>query len=99
MNPSIVALVLASTLLLAAGTLFAAPAHAAPGAHASCVGIESSAISPPGSSDEELGGRPQLATELRQLAAGLGVTPGALVSGFAHLHAGSHEACDAPAGG
>jgi hypothetical protein len=62
--------------------------------HASCVGIESSAVSPPGSTDEFPGGRAEVAAFLKGLAGDLGVPPGALVSPFAKVHAGSHEACD-----
>jgi hypothetical protein len=62
--------------------------------HASCVGIESSAIAPPGSTDEFPGGRAEVAAFLKGLAGQLGVSPGALVSSLAKVHAGSHEACD-----
>lgn len=61
---------------------------------ASCMGIESSAISPPGSSDEFPGGRAAAEKFIQDLARQLGVPPGAIVSSFAHVHAGSHEACD-----
>ncbi len=62
--------------------------------NASCVGIEASSVSPPGSSDELPGGAAQLAEELRTAAGELGVPPGALFAGFAKLHEGSHEDCD-----
>ncbi len=61
------------------------------GSHASCIGIESSSISPPGSSDEFPGGRAEISHFLKSL----GGPPGANVSGEAKLHLGSHEACDA----
>jgi hypothetical protein len=66
--------------------------------HAGCVGIESSAVSPPGSTDEFPGGRAQVAAFLKGLAGDLGISPGALVSPLAKVHAGSHEACDEAAG-
>ena len=62
---------------------------------ASCVGIEASEISPPGSSDEAPGGVSDLVAVVRDAADQLGVSPGALVSNVAQLHEGSHEACDA----
>jgi hypothetical protein len=58
--------------------------------HASCVGIETSSVSPPGSSTEFRGGVP----ELVQLVQGAGGPPGATVSFVAKLHEGSHAACD-----
>ena len=61
------------------------------GSHASCIGIESSSIAPPGSSDEFPGGRAEISHFLKSL----GGPPGANVSGEAKLHLGSHEACDA----
>jgi len=61
---------------------------------ASCLGIEMAAISPPGTSDEEPGGARQFVGEVKELAAFLGVMPGALFSFIASLHAGSHAACD-----
>jgi hypothetical protein len=79
-----------------AAALFAAPVSAAgPGAHASCMGIELAAISPPGTSDEIPGGAPAFAAEIKGIAAFLGVPPGVLFSTIARIHAGSHEACDA----
>jgi hypothetical protein len=74
---------------------------AAPGAfareasdRASCIGIELSAISPPGSSGEVPGGAPEFGRAVKAIAGELGVPPGALYSFVAHLHEGSHEACD-----
>jgi len=61
------------------------------GSHASCIGIESSSIAPPGSSDEFPGGRAEISHFLKSL----GGPPGAIVSGTAKLHLGSHAACDA----
>ncbi|HEU4759774.1 MAG TPA: hypothetical protein VFT91_07310 [Dehalococcoidia bacterium] len=78
-------------MLVALSAASPGPVRADAGANASCLGIESSAISPPGSSDEEVGGRAQFSHELKEL----GGAPGAIVSGFAKLHAGSHEGCDA----
>ena len=62
--------------------------------HASCIGIEASAVSPPGSSDEAPGGFPDIVTFVRGAAADAGVAPGAIFASVAHLHEGSHEACD-----
>jgi hypothetical protein len=66
---------------------------------ASCMGYEASSISPPGSSDEEIGGAPQFVAEVKELAAGLGAPPGALFAFIAGLHEGSHEDCDEALGG
>jgi hypothetical protein len=62
-------------------------------APASCLGIEASSVSPPGTTDEFPGGMADLLPFLR--ATFPGVPPGAIVAGFASIHAGSHEACDA----
>ncbi|MFN2539555.1 MAG: hypothetical protein ABR549_15580 [Mycobacteriales bacterium] len=62
--------------------------------HASCVGIEFSAISPPATSDEFPGGGSELAHLVGSLAQQFGVTPGAIVAPVARLHEGSHLACD-----
>lgn len=67
-------------------------AAAEAGAQASCVGHEASGISPPGTSDELPGGMPQLLAVIRD--AFPGTPPGAVVHSVAHLHEGSHEACD-----
>jgi hypothetical protein len=69
-----------------------APAFAEAGAPASCVGHESSAISPPGSSDEFPTGRPGLNAFIKSTFPG--TPPGAIVSTVAKLHEGSHTACD-----
>jgi hypothetical protein len=74
----------------------ATPALGDASGKASCTGIEASSVSPPGSSDEFPGGMPQLVSTVKQEAGG---KFGPAVSSFAKLHAGSHEACDAAAGG
>ena len=80
-------------MLIPAGAAFADPgSHGGP-TPASCSGIESSGISPKGSSDEFPGGRPELNAFLRE--AFPGVPMGAIISEFAKFHAGSHEGCDA----
>jgi hypothetical protein len=61
---------------------------------ASCMGIEASAISPPGTSEEVPGGASDLTAFVRDLARQLGVPPGAIIKSIAQLHEGSHEACD-----
>ena len=86
---AVVALILASV-----ATPSIAAAASEPNGHASCLGLELASISPPGSSDEEPGGARQFTGEVKELAAALGVRPGALFSFIAHLHAGSHAACD-----
>src|SRR5262249_16178384 len=62
---------------------------------ASCAGLESSSIAPAGTSDEFPGGRAELQRVIRQLARDFGGPPGAIIGSVAHLHAGSHDACDA----
>ena len=65
---------------------------------ASCMGIEAAALSPPGSSEEAIGG-------IRDVKAFLdenfpGVPPGlAFYSFAARLHEGSHDSCDEALGG
>jgi hypothetical protein len=61
---------------------------------ASCMGIERSAISPPGSSDEVPGGSAAFTAEVKAIADAFGVSPGAIFAVVAHLHEGSHDACD-----
>lgn len=80
-------------LIVALGGAPSAMARDANGS-ASCMGIERSAIAPPGTSDEEPGGAAQLNGEVRAIAAAFGVPPGAIFGVIAHLHEGSHEACD-----
>jgi len=60
------------------------------GGEASCIGIESSSVAPPGSSDEFSDGRAQVAHLLKSF----GGPPGAIYSFVAKFHEGSHEACD-----
>jgi len=62
--------------------------------HASCLGIEASAISPAGSSDEFPGGMAEVTSFVNDLARQLGIPPGAIFASLAKLHEGSHEACD-----
>jgi hypothetical protein len=66
------------------------PASAEPSGHASCLGIEASAVSPPGSSDEFAGGMPELVRFVHDQLGQLGP----VASQVARIHAGSHEACD-----
>jgi hypothetical protein len=77
-------------------TLAWAPVAAAKdaGGPASCMGIERSAISPPGSSDEVLGGSAAFNVEVKAIADAFGVSPGTIFLVVARLHEGSHEACD-----
>ena len=76
--------------LLASRTASPTTTFADAGSHASCIGIESSSVAPPGSTDEFPGGRAEISHFLKSL----GGPPGANVSGEAKLHLGSHEACD-----
>jgi hypothetical protein len=62
---------------------------------ASCMGIELSAITPPGSSDEVPGGALAFGRDVKAIASGLSVPAGVVYRFIAGLHAGSHEACDA----
>ena len=77
-------------VVLVATVLPVGVAGAGPGSKASCMGHEAAGISPPGSSDELPGGAPQL----KAFVDSLGGHPGAVYSVIAHLHEGSHEACD-----
>jgi hypothetical protein len=81
---------------VAVGTLLlSAPAAMADSTgNSSCIGIEASAISPPGTSEEVPGGAAALSAFIRAEADQAGVTPGAVVASIARLHEGSHEACD-----
>jgi hypothetical protein len=90
-------MVLTGMLALALASVAAPGAVAAadePNGNASCIGLELASISPPGSSEEELGGAPQFVGEVKWLASTFGVRPGTLFSFIAHLHAGSHFECD-----
>ena len=60
--------------------------------HASCLGFEASALSPPGSNDEAIGGIHDLKLFFDE--AFPGVPPGQIYRFIASLHEGSHEACD-----
>lgn len=86
---AVLALGLTTGLTLGAAT----GAFADAGDNASCMGHESSAVSPPGSSSEFPGGRSQLKAFIAE--AFPGVPPGAVYREIAKLHEGSHEACDA----
>lgn len=80
------------TFAAPAGTAFAdvGTANSTP---ASCMGIEAAALSPPGSSEEALGGVKDIKAFLDQVAPG--VPPGqAFYSFAARLREGSHAACD-----
>ena len=85
---SIVVLGLLGALRLGAAT----NAFAQPATHASCLGFEADSVSPPGSSEELPGGMPELNAFIREAFPDL--APGAVYSSIAHLHLGSHEACD-----
>jgi ABC-type phosphate/phosphonate transport system substrate-binding protein len=78
---------IAAMLVLGSAGSAAADAHG----KASCIGFEASGISPTGSSEEFPGGMEELQAFLRDA---FGHPTGAIVSGAAHLHLGSHEACD-----
>ncbi len=93
MKPWFVPILLSAALLAGIGSA-AGTALADANGHASCLGIEASSVSPPGSSSEEPGGAAQLSSEVRSFAGNLGLPPGALFSSIAMLHEGSHEACD-----
>jgi hypothetical protein len=80
--------------LTGATQLVGLPAASAAAGHASCIGIEASAVSPPGSSDEAPGGMRDIVVFIQQSAADAGIRPGTIVASVARLHAGSHEACD-----
>ena len=84
-------------VVVVVGMTVGAPVAAANEAnsHASCMGIELAAISPPGTSDEIAGGAPEFLREVRELSASFGLPQGAIDRLIAQAHAGSHEACDA----
>lgn len=89
----LVVVVAALGLLVAA--LHPAPAFANAGGSASCIGLELSDISPPGTNPEFPDGGPGFVEEVTALAAALGFkNRGDLISFIAKLHEGSHEACD-----
>ena len=59
---------------------------------ASCMGLEASDISPPGSNPEAPAGMPDLLAFVDSTGA---PNRGAVISSLARLHEGSHQACDA----
>lgn len=73
----------------------ATSAFAAAGTHASCMALEASNISPPGSLDEVPGGMPEFNAFIRENVPG---PKGAFTRQIAKLHAGSHDACDEATG-
>ena len=77
---------------VAVGLAVVAPVAAANDANgsASCMGIELSAISPPGTSDEIAGGAPEFVREVRELAASLGLPQGGVDRLIARVHAHVH---------
>ena len=96
MSKGIRAVIVLIALVIGVMVIPAGAAFADAGANASCVGIESSAISPKGSSDELPGGRPQVNGILRDALGTHGI--GAVIAQVAKIHAGSHEGCDAATG-
>jgi hypothetical protein len=90
----IVRLTLPVLLVGAVGGTFGGTAFADANGKASCVGLETSSISPPGSSNELPGGAAEFGEEVQAIASELGIPPGAVYSTFAKIHAGSHDACD-----
>jgi hypothetical protein len=71
------------------------PALANAGGSASCIGLELSDISPPGTNSEFPEGGPGFIAEVDELAPALGFkNRGDLISFIAQLHEGSHEDCD-----
>jgi hypothetical protein len=74
----------------AALALVASPGAFAASPMSSCMGQEASSLSPPGSSDEAPGGMKDFAAFAKENLS----PPGTLFTTFAHLHEGSHAACD-----
>jgi len=89
-------IVLALVAGLALTPLSATFADPQTGSPASCRGFEADAV-PPGSNAEEPNGQQSFLAIIHFLAALLGVNSGTVISAFAQLHLGSHEACDAGA--
>ena len=85
-------IVLAGALVGGLALAATVEASAAPGEHASCMGIEASDISPPGSSEEAPAGMRDLLAFVDSLGQ---KNRGVVVSSLAALHEGSHAACDA----
>jgi hypothetical protein len=91
----LVTVVVALGLFVAVLLVQPTSAFANAGGNASCVGLELSDISPPGTNDEFPDGGPGFVAEVTELAAALGFkNRGDLISFVAKLHEGSHEACD-----
>lgn len=86
------AMALTAALLIVFALATTRTASADAGAGASCMGHEASGISPPGTSDEFVGGMP----EFRQFIADNfpGTPPGAIIRTIAKQHGVSHEACE-----
>jgi hypothetical protein len=72
-----------------------ASAFAAAGTRASCMALEASNISPPGSSTEVPGGMAEFNAFIRE---NFPRPKGAVNREIAELHAGSHQACDEATG-
>ena len=89
-DPDLCFLVEANDELVAAALCWTS-AFAAATTHASCMALEASNISPPGSSDEVPGGMPEFNAFIRENFPG---PKGAVTTQIARLHTGSHEACD-----
>jgi hypothetical protein len=88
------AMVVAALGLLVAA-LVPTPAFANASGKASCLGLEFSDVSPPGSSSEYPDGGPGVVAHVTELAAAMGFkNRGDLFSFIAKLHEGSHENCD-----
>ena len=90
-QPGRLATVVLSAAIVGGITLGAPSAFAAASTHASCMALEASNISPPGSSDEVPGGMPEFNAFIRENFPG---PKGAVTTQIARLHTGSHEACD-----
>jgi hypothetical protein len=94
----VVTIAAALVALASPGSSALADVGSAAATPASCIGIEAAALSPPGSSDEAPGGMPDLKAFLDENFPGM--PPGLALYRFAaHLHEGSHEACDVALGG
>ena len=87
-----VAIVLVLTLVAGLTVAGSDSASAAPGETTSCIGHEASDVSPPGSNDEAPAGMPDLLAFVDSLGQ---KNRGVVISSLAHLHEGSHAACDA----
>lgn len=85
-------------LLVAFGLIQADSGLAAPPepGDASCMGYEASNVSPPGTSEEAPGGMPNVLADVDAffVETGFFKNRGALISFFAQLGAGGHQACD-----